>query len=73
MILGRSGWGLAWRSLHAHARAGTCNDCCAIGQPAYSPVQAAQLISRIAAASPGASSESLGAEAGKAMGVPVVR
>jgi len=36
-------------------------------------VQAAQLISRIAAASPGASSESLGAEAGKAMGVPVVR
>jgi len=49
---------------------GACNDeCYANGQPACSPTQIVQLVTRIAAASPGASPETLGAEAGTAVGV----
>jgi hypothetical protein len=52
------------------AELGAYNDeCYANGQPAYSPTQIVQLVTRIAAASPGASPEILGAGAGTAVGV----
>jgi hypothetical protein len=43
------------------------------GSPPISPTQIVELITRIAVANPGASPETLGAEAGEGDGRPVIR
>jgi len=54
LMVGRSGRGLAWWSVDARGWAGACRGgWYGYGQRAWSPVRAVQLITGIAAASPG--------------------